>query len=42
LALSRDDARLPLHHFRIAYAADPEDHATIFGPKRALPRQDEE
>src|SRR5262249_9218756 len=36
LALSRHDARSALHHFRIAYAADPEDHTAIFGLSSAL------
>jgi tetratricopeptide (TPR) repeat protein len=36
LALSRHDARLALHHFRIAHTADPEDHETIFGLLSAL------
>jgi predicted Zn-dependent protease len=36
LALSRHDARSALHHFRIAYAADPEDRAAIVGLSGAL------
>jgi predicted Zn-dependent protease len=36
LALSRRDARLALHHFRIAYAADPDDQAVIIGLSSAL------
>src|SRR5262249_41796957 len=36
LALSRHDARSALHHFRIAYAADPEDQTAIFGLSSAL------
>jgi len=36
LALSRGDARSASHHFRIADAADPENHETIFGLLSAL------
>jgi len=35
-ALSRGDARSALYHFRIADAADPENHETIFGLLSAL------
>jgi tetratricopeptide (TPR) repeat protein len=31
LALARRDARNALHHFQIAYAADPESRETVFG-----------
>lgn len=30
-ALARRDARAAVHHFRIAYAADPDDHEILFG-----------
>ncbi|MFI5460633.1 MAG: hypothetical protein ACHRXM_34900 [Isosphaerales bacterium] len=36
LALSRRDARKALHHFRIAFAADPASHEAIFGLVSAL------
>jgi tetratricopeptide (TPR) repeat protein len=36
LALAKGDARSALHHFRLANAADPENHETIFGLLSAL------
>jgi tetratricopeptide (TPR) repeat protein len=35
-ALARGDARAAVQHFRIAYAADPGDHETLFGLRAAL------
>jgi len=41
LALSRRDTRSALHHFQVAYAADPESHETIFGLLSTLAITDE-
>jgi tetratricopeptide (TPR) repeat protein len=36
MALSKRDARSAVHHFRVAFGADPDDHETIFGLVCAL------